>query len=127
MNTDTELPGVDGGFIRTLQTHQKGKTITDLSEAIRAVTAAVREHSKPGKVVLTMTIYPVAKGDETALGFECDVMEKMPRNDPFAGLFFADELNNLVRENPQQQQLPALRAMASQETEPPLKKANTHE
>src|SRR5579872_47136 len=104
---------IDGGFIRTLQTHQKGKVITDVSEAIRAVTAALREHTKPGKVILTMTIYPAAKGEECALGFECDVVEKLPRSDAFAGLFFADDHNNLVRENPQQQQLPALRAMVS--------------
>lgn len=111
METTNTLPAVDGGFLRTLQTHQKGKVITDVSEAMRSVTAAVREHGKPGKVVLTMTIYPATKGHETALGFECDVVERTPRGEPFAGLFFADDHNNLVRENPRQEPLPSLRAI----------------
>lgn len=114
---DPTAPTVDGGFLRTLQTHQRGRVITDVSEAMRNVTAAVREHSKPGKVVLTMTIYPATKGNESALGFECDVVEKLPRGETFAGLFFADDNNNLVRENPHQQPLPALRSLGGAESD----------
>jgi hypothetical protein len=116
-------PPIDGAFLRTIQTHQGGKTITDLSAAIRDVTASVRQHSKPGKVILTMTIYPATKGHESAVGFECDVVEKLPRGENFGGLFFADEQNNLVRDNPQQQQLPALRTLENQDEEDePLKR-----
>jgi hypothetical protein len=117
-------PGVDGAFLRTLQTHQKGKVITDVSEAMRNVTAAVREHGKVGQVILKMTIYPATKGHETALGFECDVVEKTPRGEAFAGLFFADDTNNLVRENPHQQPLPALRPVGDDADEQPEQKEN---
>lgn len=117
---------VDGGFLRTLQTHQKGKVITDVSEAIRHVTEAVREHSKPGKVILTMTVYPATKGHESALGFECDVVERIPRGEPYAGLFFADDQNNLVRDNPNQEPLPALRSIGGgdEDEENETRKAN---
>lgn len=122
METKTDaVPGVDGAFLRTLQTHQKGKVITDVSEAIRNVTAAVREYGKTGSVTLKMTIYPATKGHETALGFECDVIEKSPHGEPFPGLFFADETNNLVRENPYQQPLPALRAIGDDKQDEPEK------
>jgi hypothetical protein len=118
----TAAPPIDGSFLRTLQTHQGGKTITDVSAAIRNVTAAVREHCKPGKVVLTLTIYPATKSNEQALGFEADIVEKLPRGEAYAGLFFADDQNNLVRDNPHQQDIPALRTLESATDETPLKK-----
>lgn len=107
-------PTVDGGFIRTIQMHQGGKVITDLSAALRTVTEAVRKHAKVGKVILTMSVYPATKSNETALGFECEVVERLPRGEAYAGLFFADDDNNLVRENPHQQSLPELRTLANE-------------
>lgn len=118
-------PSVDGAFLRMMQTHQKGQTLSDLSEAVRKVTEAVGLYFKPGTVTLKINILPATKSADGAFGVNFEVTEKIPKGDSFTSLFFSDEKNNLVRENPNQQTLPQLRTIkggAAEDETQPLKK-----
>lgn len=122
--TTDATPDIDGAFLKTMQTHQKGKTISDISAALRRVTEQVNRIAKPGKVIVTLTVAPATKGQESAMGFSVDVTERPPKEIPYAGLFFVDDNNNLVRENPRQPEMPQMRVIegAKAEDKPQLRK-----
>lgn len=105
---NTAEPAVDTAFSSMLQFHRGGEVISDLSEALRAVSGAVMLTGRAGSVTLKVTIKPAAKGG--AMVVEDDITTKVPKADKQGSIFFADEAGNLLREDPKQFKL-ALRVI----------------
>jgi hypothetical protein len=119
MKQTKDNPPVDGGILRVLQEHQQGAVITAASEKLREATVAARKVGKPARITLTLDILPQGN----AVGFMAEVSVKMPKSKPFAGVFFDDENGNLYRQDPNQQEMPALKTVEASTEPVELRKA----
>lgn len=109
MNENTNTgPNIDSAFLNTLQMMRGGQVITDLSEALREVTTAVKREGKPGMLTLTLTFSPA--GYSGALDYVEDIKTKLPKPVRKSTLAFVTEDGALQRNDPNQQELP-LRAI----------------
>ncbi|PXY27411.1 hypothetical protein [Prauserella muralis] len=81
----------------------KGKTHRELSEALRDVVKGVTQTGKPGKLQLTLQ-FKKEKGTE-ALLIAGDVKKQAPVFDQPASIFYATELGDLQRTDPNQDEL----------------------
>lgn len=90
---------------QVLQEMRGGALAQELTDAIAGITDAVLEHQKVGKLVLTLTFRPNAvKDSDHALAITDALNIKMPRAAEKPTVFFADEKNNLYRNDPFQAQ-----------------------
>jgi hypothetical protein len=88
-------------FMDFLREHRAGATHAELTEALQALTGAVVEERKGGKLTLTITVKPLAKGD--GLEVSCDVKLAAPAPVPGVSIFYPTPGNDLVRQDPRQQ------------------------
>ena len=86
----------------------------------RKAVEAVRRVGKSATVSLDIFIEPTGGN---AIGFACEVTQKLPKEPPYKGVFFYDNENNLFRNNPQQPEM-ALKTVESAEPQVPLKQVN---
>lgn len=98
-------PAIDRAALNILEAHKNGRIITDLSAALKQVTAAVQLTHKGGSVTLTMKVTPASKGDASTLIFLPKVKVSVPEAETPGSIFYADEDFNLVREDPNQTRL----------------------
>ncbi len=115
-------PSIDGAFLRCLQEHRQGEVLTDLSPGPRQVVASAIQSGKSGKLTLEITVSP----NGNAVALMAEVKTKCPKEKPFAGIFFADDSNNLFRNDPKQPEMPALRSVEGDQQDEeaePLRKA----
>lgn len=98
-------PSVDRAFLNIITAHKNGVVISDISTALKQVTAAVQLTGKGGKVTLTMNIQPASKGDAGTLVFLPTVKTTVPAAEAPGSIFYADADFNLVREDPNQTRL----------------------
>lgn len=98
-------PAIDRAAMNILEAHKNGRIITDLSAALKQVTAAVQLTGKGGSVTLTMKINPASKGDASTLVFLPKVKSVIPESEVPGSIFYADADFNLVREDPNQAKL----------------------
>lgn len=104
MNRNSESkPPVDPAFLHLMESHRQGDFVSDISAAIRQVTAAVGLTGKAGKVVLTLNLKPATNG--AAVVFEPVVKTVVPETKPAGSIFYVDDDFNLVREDPAQKKL----------------------
>ncbi|MEN6533338.1 MAG: hypothetical protein ABFD89_06725 [Bryobacteraceae bacterium] len=103
-NTES-APAVDRAFLNIIAAHRGGNIITEVSAAMKQVTAAVQLTGKGGSVTLTMDISPASKGDAGTLVFLPKVKANVPEAEAVGSIFYADADFNLVREDPNQQRL----------------------
>lgn len=109
---------VDGAFLRALQEHRQGEILTELSIEMRKAVESAQRLGKAAKLMLVVTLTP----NGNAIAFTAEVDTKLPKETPFAGIFFTDDAGNLFRNDPGQQDLPALKTLSGQgETQEPLK------
>jgi len=94
-------PQVDGGFLATLQNHEGGDCLSDLSDELRKVTEAVLLAGKPGVLTLKLTIKP-ASTSSVAVVMEDEIKTSLPKVHKRASIHFVDEAFNLIRDNPKQ-------------------------
>jgi len=113
-----EAPAIDGAFLSVLQNHRRGGALSDLAAAMREVTEAVLETGKGGAVTLKFKVLPAATSG--AMIVEDEIKTTLPRTKPQGSVFFADHSGNLLREDPNQHQLP-LRTVEAAQPEVPLK------
>ena len=97
-------PAMDRTFLNVLEQHRQGDFVSDISAAIKQVTAAVQLTGKGGCVTLKMNMKPATYGN--AIVFEPIVKTTIPETKPAGSIFYADEDFNLVREDPNQKKLP---------------------
>lgn len=98
-------PAIDRAFINIASAHKGGAIITDVSAALKQVTAAVQQTGKSGKVTLTMSLRPAGAASVGTLVFEAKVKATAPETPSPASIFYADGDFNLVREDPSQTKL----------------------
>lgn len=98
-------PAIDRTFLNIATNHKNGVLISDVSAALKQVTAAVQMTGRPGKVALTMTLRPASKGAIGTLVFEAKVKSIVPESEAPGSIFYADADFNLVREDPSQTKL----------------------
>jgi hypothetical protein len=88
-------------FMDFLREHRAGATHAELTEKLQELTGAVVEERKGGKLVLTITVKPLAKGD--GMEVACDVKLSAPMAVPGVSIFYPTPGNDLVRVDPRQQ------------------------
>lgn len=98
-------PPADRACLRVLESHKHGCALTELSGAIKHVTASVQETGKPGTITFTLSIKPATRGAIGTLVIETKVKTKCPEAEAPASIFYADADFNLVREDPNQTQM----------------------
>lgn len=76
----------------------------DVSVALAAVLAGVKEHGKPGSVTLKIKIEPNPKYGESAVTVTPEVECKVPRRAHKKNMRFIDKDNRLVNDDPNQMQ-----------------------
>lgn len=96
---------------------REGRAVVELGDEIHNAIAAVREHGKPAKVTLELTIAPLRNGAEklveAPLAFTAEISSKLPTPDPEKTLFFVDGEGNATRNPSERQQDLGLRVAGS--------------
>lgn len=94
--------------LQILSEVRDGFLVSELSTAIHEAVAAVKEHGKPAKIMVELTIAPMRKGAEKLMEAPMiivgEVSSKLPQADPEATLFFEDTDGNLTRVPERKQQ-----------------------
>jgi hypothetical protein len=91
------------GFIKFLQEHRSGVTLAELAESLQSLVADVTDQGKAGTLTLTISMKPIGKGD--GLEVSTDIKVKPPKPVAGASIFYATPNNDLVRQDPRQQQM----------------------
>lgn len=92
-------------FVRDLA---RGATHDELSVMVQRLIAACRETGKKGSLTLTLTAVPV-KGDDRQIQITDTIKVSLPEFDRAPSTFFADDDNNLRRDDPRQMTLPLVK------------------
>ena len=100
---------LDSSFITLLQNHRLGGALNELGQALRTVADAAQLTGKPGGITLKIAIAPTNSGAVEILD---DIKVTMPKAEKEGSLFFVGEDGNLLRNNPNQLEMP-LRAVES--------------
>ena len=98
-------------FADVLRDLNRGRTHTELSEAMQSLVAAVVETGRKGTLTLTVTISPT--GDDGAVKLTDQLAVKTPSFDRAASLFYVDDEHNLSRTDPRQLEMPGLRDVSA--------------
>lgn len=115
---------IDGAFLAMMQNHRQGATLSDLSEAMRKISAAVAEAGRAGSFSLKITVKPTSGG---AFAILDEVKINPPKEEPRGSIFFWNpETGQLLRDNPQQLTMPlkTIAGTAPEETVPLRQVAN---
>lgn len=91
-------------FADILRDLGRGVVIDEAAVMLQDLVRAVRDYGKKGSFTLKVEIAPM-KGDSAALMVAAKADVKPPSGEPIGGVFFADEVGNLVRDDPRQTQL----------------------
>ncbi|MFC4912557.1 hypothetical protein [Actinomadura gamaensis] len=92
-------------FADVLRDLGRAVVIDEAGVQLQQLTTAVRDSGKKGRLTLTVEIAPM-KGDSEALMVQAKTDLKLPAAEPVSGVFFADDVGNLVRDDPRQIALP---------------------
>lgn len=96
---------VSNAFDRTLRDIRAGESLTELSEKLSELVAAVRATGKGGKLKYELTVKPASKGETVALMIVDNIDVKLPKSERAANIFFANDQNLLQRSDPRQREL----------------------
>jgi hypothetical protein len=91
--------------LEVLSTLNKGRKMFELSVALEQLVHAVRETGKAGSVTLKLTMDP-ANTEGSQVFVTAELNGKLPRKDEASTLFFTTGKDELVRNNPEQADLP---------------------
>lgn len=95
-------------FADFLQEQAKGRSHTELSEALQTLVNKVTDTGKKGSLIYKVIVEPM-KGDTGVLAVTDDIDLRLPQHDRSGSLFFADRDGNLVRNDPNQAEFKLLR------------------
>lgn len=98
---------------------RRGRMKNDLTNALHEVVAGVTNTGKKGKLVIELTIEPL-KNDKTQVDVTDVIVTKVPQLSLPSSRFFVTDDQNLSRDDPQQEQIGGLSAVA----DPDKQKAN---
>lgn len=83
-----------------------GQALQDLSEALTEVVKAVRTAGKVGEIIYKIKVKPASKGEVRTILIEDSIQLKTPHADRPASIFFVSKDNRLMRNDPNQTELP---------------------
>ncbi|TDD77718.1 hypothetical protein [Actinomadura rubrisoli] len=92
-------------FADVLRDLGRGCVIDEAAVMLQDLVRAVRDYGKKGTFNLRVEIAPM-KGENEALIVSASATAKPPAGEATTGVFFADGVGNLVRDDPRQPQLP---------------------
>ncbi len=92
-------------FADVLRDLGRGAVIDEAAVLLQDLVRAVRDYGKKGRFTLTVEVQPM-KGNAQALMVTAAAVTKPPSGEPISGMFFTDEVGNLVQNDPRQPQLP---------------------
>lgn len=95
-------------FADILRDLGRGVVIDEAAVMLQELVRSVRDHGKKGRFTLQVEIAPM-KGDSTALMVSAKADMKPPAGEATSAVFFADEVGNLLRDDPRQMKLPLRR------------------
>jgi hypothetical protein len=104
-NTQPPQDLINNSFTRTLNNINAGQSVTDLSEELSKVVAAVKLTGKPGSLSYKITIKPASQRGIMKLEIEDDITSKIPKIGRERVFFFASDDNLLTRDDPRQMNL----------------------
>ena len=93
-------------FPKSIFEIDNGATVAEFVAALHAVNAAVRDVGKGGEVTLTISVSPASKGNTDVVMVKSKVKAKLPEASRRQTVFYLDDDNQLVRNDPKQQTLP---------------------
>src|SRR5262252_4072062 len=91
-------------FDKTLREVRGGLVMTELSQKMTELVAAVRATGKGGKLTLELKIKPASKGETVCVMVEDDITVKLPKPEKATSVFYATEGNLLQRSDPRQKE-----------------------
>lgn len=109
MNANSQIPVIpvptakepSNFFVHLLTEFRDGESISELSEALQCLVAAVRDTEKKGTLTYIIKVAP--QGEAVVVTDEIKL--KAPEMTRDASIFFATEENTLQRDNPNQRHL----------------------
>lgn len=101
--TKSEPAEIDQSFVLLLQQHRLGGALNELGQALRNITDACLLTGNPGGITLKIAIDPTKSGAVEILD---DIKVTMPKAEKISSLFFVGEGGALVRNNPNQLEMP---------------------
>lgn len=103
MENHTNTPP-SNAFEKTLRELRGGMSVSELSERLAEVVAAVRASGKPGKLKYELDIRPASRGEVTTLMITDRVRTSLPERERATSIFYTTEQNTLQRNDPRQKE-----------------------
>lgn len=100
----------------------KGRIHDEATEQLAALVTAIQETGKKGELTIRVVVKPQPKMDGRAVTAEATVATKPPKADAATSLFFVDG-SRLVRNDPEQLDLPGLRDVSAADFSEPRRAA----
>jgi len=88
-------------FADVLRDLGRGSVIDEAAVMLQDLVRAVQERGKKGTFTLKVEVQPM-KGDSTALVVSAKADARPPAGEPTSAVFFADDVGNLLRDDPRQ-------------------------
>lgn len=101
----------EGAFIACLQGLQAGTSIDKFDYELAELVRAVRATKRKGKLTLTLTIRPKAKGGVMVLD---NIKASPPKEEDAESFFYTDDAGRLLQNNPEGPNLPGLVILADE-------------
>lgn len=95
-------------FAAVILSLDDGATHSELTETLRDLVARVRDTGKAGALTLTLTVSP-RPGTRNQVEIKDEIKTKLPEFPRATSIFFADDANQLTRNDPNQPALEGLR------------------
>jgi hypothetical protein len=92
-------------FVQTLSDLRRGDLLTELTEQLAELVAAVRATGSGGTLTLTLGVQPAAKGDVGLLFVSDRVTIKLPTAERQPTILYSTADNTLTRRDPRQPDL----------------------
>lgn len=99
---------IHADFASFLKLVNKGNTEAEASLALEKITAAVKDTGRAGSFSIKVSITPAGKGEVTQVFVDAEVSTKEPKKDRKHTIFFTTNNNTLVRNNPEQNEMPVI-------------------
>lgn len=109
------------GFSNVLGQIRNGALVDELTESLTEAVIAMRKTGKKSSLILKMDLVPVTKGDTSSLYIDADVTVKLPKPEQRASVFFTNEENELLRNDPRQKEFEQLKVVDGKKKDEPLK------
>lgn len=101
-------------FLDWFRELSKGRVHTEATERLGELVTAIQETGKKGELTIRVVVKPQPRMDGRAVTAEATVSVKAPKPDAATSLFFVDG-PRLVRNDPDQLDLPGLRDVSAPE------------